>query len=157
MRVYSPDRRHYGETTVSVKLPSVSYKIVNDEDPEGRIFEVPGSPDFILTAVDKRVYTIEAQVRDAQGDVLRGKTGAQICTTEDGRFTPNVTLSANFRRQPSELAVGGLLPRYYNLLGVDKNNNSQIDLLNFERINMAYFAIYPGIASFYNTQNAINN
>lgn len=157
VRVYSPDRRHYGETTVSVKLPSVSYKIVNDEDPEGKIFEVPGSPDFILTAVDKRVYTIEAQVRDAQGDVLRGKTGAQICTTEDGRFTPNVTLSANFRSQPSELAVGGLLFRYYNLLGVDKNNNGQIDLLNFERMNMAYFAIYPSIASFYNTQNAINN
>lgn len=160
VRVYSPDRRHYGETTVSVKLPSVSYRVINDEDPEGRVFDVPGSPDFVLTAVDKRVYTIEAQVFDAQGDILKGKIGAEACITEDGRFTPNTTLSANFRRQPfnrqpEESAVVYLLDRYYNLLGVDKNENGQIDPLNFERIRMAYFNVSGGIA-YYNTQNAID-
>lgn len=147
VRVYTPDRRHYGETTVSVKLPSVKYKIVNDEDPEGKVFEVPGSPDFVLTAVDKRVYTIEAQVFDAQGEILKGKIGADICTgSEDGRFTPNNTFLKNFRYQ---------LLRYYNLIGVDKNENGVIDPLNFERINMAGFNVAGGYA-LYNTQNAIN-
>jgi hypothetical protein len=157
VRVYTPDRRHYGETTVSVKLPSVNYKIVNDEDPEGRVFEVPGTPDFVLTAVDKRVYTIEVQVFDAQGEILKGMAGAEVCTgSEDGRFTPNNTFLKNFRNQPGVLAIGGLLFRYYNLVGVDKNGNGVIDPLNFERISMAGFNVSGGYA-LYNTQNAINS
>jgi len=152
VRVYSPDRRHYGETTVSVKLPSVSYKIINDEDPAGNVFEVPGSPDFVLTAVDKRIYTIEAQVLDAQGDILRGKTGAQICTTEDGRFTPITTFLRNFRYPAGDVYAGR---RYYNLIGVDKNENGNIEPLNFERVAMDGFSNVGG-AGLYNTQNAIN-
>jgi len=153
VRVYTPDRRHYGETTVSVKLPSVSYKIVNDEDPEERVFEVPGSPDFVLTAIDKRVYTIEAQIYDAQGEKLRGSSGVACEGYIGARFTPMTTFLRNFRYA----AIAQR--RYYNLLGVDKNKNGDIDPLNLEKVNIDGFEVIVGNTRYtealYCTQNAI--
>ncbi|MCE5222845.1 copper amine oxidase N-terminal domain-containing protein [bacterium] len=129
VRFYTPDRRRYGETTVSVKLPSINYQIVNNEDPTKTVFEVPGSPDFIMTAMDRRVYTVSVQVFDAQGDILKGTAGASICEgTDDARITVTNTFLRNFQYRALSA------PRYYNLIGVDKNLNGNIDLLNHERL-----------------------
>jgi len=126
---FTPDRRKFGRHTVNVRLPSINYQIINTEDPANTVFEVPGSPDFIMTAMDRRVYKVSVQVFDAQGDILKGTAGASICEgTDDARITVTNTFLRNFRYA----ALTG--PRYYNLIGLDKNNNGQIDLLNHERM-----------------------
>jgi hypothetical protein len=145
--VFTPDGRHFGKTTVSVKLPSISYKISNDEDPNEIEYEVPGSPDFVMTSMDKRIYTVSVAVQDAQGDPLRGTAGAQICEgTDDARITVTNTFLRNFNGNYRALNN----PRYYNLIGVDKNANGKIEPTNRERINIDGFR-----GALYNTSNYI--
>jgi hypothetical protein len=153
VRVYTPDRRHYGETTVSVKLPSISYKISNDADTSNTQYEVPGSPDFVMTSMDKRIYTVTVAVQDAQGDPLKGTAGAQICEgTDDARITVTNTFLRNFDGR--YVAVNS--PRYYNLVGIDKNKNGTIDPLNRERINVDGFGQGGNSGILYYTGNYID-
>jgi hypothetical protein len=156
VRVYSPDRRSYGDTIVNVKIPSVRYTVSNDEDPNKTVYEIPGSPDFVLTALDQRVYTIEAQVFDALGRPLVGFAGDEDCEAVPARFTPFTTFVRNLRYRNTALTPAP----YYNLLGYDRNQNGKIDLLNHERINMAGFTLisgciwYPQV--YYNTGTYMN-
>lgn len=153
VRVYTPDRRHYGETTVSVKLPSISYSISNDADPANTKFEVPGSPDFVMTSMDKRIYTVTASVQDAQGDPLKGTAGAQICEgTDDARITITNTFLRNFSGSYRALNA----PRYYNLVGIDKNLNGKIEPTNRERINVDGFGQGGNNGILYYTGNYID-
>ncbi len=140
VRVYSPDRRSYGDAVVSVRIPSVRYTIVNDEDPNQTVYNVPGSPDFILTALDQRIYTISAQVFDAIGRPLVGFAAEDDCDAVPSRFTPFTTFVRNLRYRNTSLTPAP----YYNLLGYDRNQNGKIDLLNHERINMAGFTLISG-------------
>lgn len=151
VRIYTPDRRHYGETTVSVRLPSISYTIRNNEDPSQTEYEVPGSPDFVMTSMDKRIYTVTASVQDAQGDPLRGTIGAQVCEgTDDARITITNTFLRNFDGRYRALNN----PRYYNLVGIDKNHNGTIEPTNRERIDVDGFGAGRYL---YNTSNYVDS
>lgn len=100
--VYSCDRKKMGKATIKVQLPSVSYKVSNYDDPSGRTFDIPGDPDFVLTAGDNRIYKIKVSVKDAQGTPLKGVGQVvSVCggsVQEVARFTPFVTTPANFYR-----------------------------------------------------------
>ncbi|MDD4029738.1 MAG: hypothetical protein PHX86_08585, partial [Caldisericia bacterium] len=152
--VYSPDRRHYGQTVVNVKLPAIVYSFANIEDPSNTEYYVPGSPDFVMTAMDKRVYRVGLQVFDAQGEVLKGTAGANICEgTDDARVTITNTFLRNFRYRFAAM------PRYYNLLGIDKNQNGSIDVMNRERMNVAGFRSSTTLAPdafLYNTGSVLD-
>jgi hypothetical protein len=147
--VYTPDRRHYGQTVVNVKLPSIVYSFTNLEDPTNTEYYVPGTPDFVMTSMDKRIYRVGLQVYDAQGEVLKGTAGANICEgTDDARVTVTNTFLRNFRYRFANM------PRYYNLLGIDKNQNGNIDIMNRERMNVAGFKSSTTLAAnefLYNT------
>lgn len=155
--VFTPDRRHYGETVVNVKLPSIVYSFSNIEDTTETEYFVPGSPDFTMTSMDKRIYKVSLQVFDAQGEVLKGTDGANVCEgTDDARVTITNTFLRNFRYRFANM------PRYYNLLGIDKNQNGKIDILNRERMNVAGFRSpsledLPSNAFLYNTGSVLDS
>ena len=144
VRVYTPDRRSYGDTVVNVSLPDVHYTIINDEDPNQTEYHVPGDPDFIMTALDLRSYTITAQVFDAQGRPLRSFQGDEGCEGVPARFTPFSTYVRNL-----EFRSAIMTETYYNMLGYDRNNNGKIDLMNRERLNMAGFTFYGIPVTYY--------
>lgn len=157
--VYTPDRRKAGTVKIEVVRPTVSYEIINTEDPEQRIFTVPGDPDFILTAADNRLYQITAYAFNAQGIPVRGTDKeVNVCSglREYARFTPFTTRPANFdfTRTPSIYRAlyrsnssypdfltdqGG---RYYLYLGIDYNTNGKIDVLNKEAHAMGAFNVF---------------
>jgi len=116
--VYSPDRRKMGKTTVKVELPSVTYKVSNYDDPGKREFDVPGDPDFVLTAGDNMIYKIHVTAKDAQGRPLKGiGQTVSICggsAQEVSRFTPFVTTHRNYYRC--------IEPWYWHFYGTGKGN-----------------------------------
>ena len=147
--VYTPDRRKAGAVKVEVEAPTVRYEIINTEDPDQRVFTVPGDPDFILTAADNRLYQITAFAFNAQGISLKGTDkDVNICggLKEYARFTPFTTRPANFEftRKPTFVRayyqsnssyvdfMSDLGGRYYLQLGIDYNLNGKIDVLNKE-------------------------
>lgn len=157
--VYTPDRRRAGTVKVEVVQPQVSYEIINTEDPEQRVFTVPGDPDFILTAADNRLYNITAYAFNAQGIPIRGTDkDVNVCSglREYARFTPFTTRPANFNftRKPATYRdlyranssypdfltdQGG---RYYLYLGIDYNTNGVIDVLNKEAHSIGAFNVH---------------
>ena len=139
--VYTADRKRYGKTTVNVVLPTVEYSIVNTEDPQGTEFQVPGDPDFVMTAADNRIYRITATVRNAQGLLYRGITrGVSTCgggTRNTARFTPYSTRPASFdfterdRYLFAEHFLQDLYP-YTLHIGFDFSDTGRIDYRNSE-------------------------
>ncbi len=130
--IYSPNRRHMGKTTVKVVLPDISYKVINTDDSAGREFDVPGNPDFVLTAGDNRLYRITAYVKNAQDIPLKGAgTGVSVCggtATETARFTILSTAPYNFGwayNQPDYDTYTIITDRsYYFIFGTDTKNDS---------------------------------
>jgi len=156
--VYTPDRRQTGHVQVVVVNPSVSYEIVNTEDPQRTVFTVPGEPDFTLTAGDNRLYEITAIARNAQGKLIRGiNKDLNICSgvKEVARFTPFTTRPANFEfnlfpnTSNGEYHLNNTIAkyltddggRYYLHLGIDYNGNGYIDYRNKESHPMSYFNV----------------
>ncbi|MDI6860708.1 MAG: stalk domain-containing protein [Caldisericia bacterium] len=83
VQVYSPDRKHYGEVEVVVELPKVKWEIVNLEDPNGTVHEVPGDPDFVMTVGDLRFYKVTVTATDCNGNPIGGPgKPADICAPE---------------------------------------------------------------------------
>lgn len=157
--VYTPDRRKAGTVKIEVVQPTLNYEIINTEDPDQRIFTVPGNPDFILTAADNRLYQITAYAFNAQGIPLRGTDkDVNVCSglREYARFTPFTTRPANFdfARTPSKhkalYRANSSYPdfltdqgsRYYLYLGIDYNSNGKIDVLNKEAHPMGAFNVF---------------
>lgn len=167
--VFTPDRRHIGKTTVKVVLPDVSYKVVNFDDSVGREFDVPGDPDFVLTAGDNRLYKVTAYVKNAQGIPMKGAgSDISVCggsATETARFTILSTAPYNFGwayDQP-DIANGSYAPAYrltgrsYYFLyggdsgsdslsslrvGIDLNRNGNVDEANKEIFSIGGFRAY---------------
>lgn len=100
IRVYTPDRKHSGEALIDVVSPKVDYKITNMEDENKVEFDSPGSPDFIMTAADNRIYKVKVTCFDANGAALKGVTkGVSVCgggTKNTARFTPFSTRPQSF-------------------------------------------------------------
>ncbi len=157
--VYTPDRRKAGTVRVDVMSPRVTYEIINTEDPDQRVFTVPGDPDFILTAADNRLYRIDVSAFNAQGIPLRGiDKDVNVCSglREYARFTPFTTRPANFdftrkptiqqgRYQVNSSMVNFLADhggRYYLYLGIDYNMNGKIDVLNKEAHPIGAFNVF---------------
>ena len=147
--VYTPDRKRAGSVKVDVAKPTVTYEIINTEDPERRVFAVPGEPDFVLTAGDNRIYEITVSARNAQGIPIRGvDKDINVCggVKEYARFTPFTTKPANFEFMPKPRTAYGIYningsqanflidngDRYFLHLGIDYNLNGKIDPLNKE-------------------------
>jgi hypothetical protein len=147
--VYSPDRKLAGSVKVEVVKPTVSYEVVNTEDPERRVFTIPGDPDFALTAGDNRIYEITVSAKNAQGLPIKGvDKDINICggVKEYARFTPYTTKPANFeftkapRTRIGTYNLNGSSAsflidnggRYFLHLGIDYNLNGKIDVLNKE-------------------------
>ena len=124
--VYSPDRRKMGKVAVNVVLPSVNYKVSNYDDPAKREFDVPGNPDFVMTAGDNMIYKINVSVKDAQGRPLKGLgQGVSVCggsALEVARFTPFVTTHKNFYRS--------IQPWYWHFYGTGKGRWGRIQFYN---------------------------
>jgi len=155
---YTPDRRLAGSIKVEVLQPTVSYEIINTEDPERTVFYVPGDPDFNMTAGDNRVYEITASAKNAQGIPIRGiDRDINICggVKEYARFTPFTTMPSNFgfTSKPERINdifnlnrsnatfLNGNGGRYFLELGIDFNLNGKIDFNNKELKPMAGFLV----------------
>jgi len=100
VRIYTPDRRHAGCVDLDVFSPMVDYKITNIEDPNRVAYDSPGSPDFIMTAADNRIYKVKVTARDAMGVLLKGVTkGVSVCgggVKNTARFVPFSTRPQSF-------------------------------------------------------------
>lgn len=161
--VYTPDRKHCGMVTVKVKQPHIEYEVRNVES--GQVFHVRGNnstsataadPDFVMTALDNRLYNVTVTAWDAQGSLIKGiAQDVSVCSgsgQDTARFTPYIT-----RPQQWEMAYGGGLSSnpgvaeygiYYNygrfvyeyfmmeqnnsqrfrpMLGIDINNDGKIN------------------------------
>jgi hypothetical protein len=111
--VYTPDRKHCGMVTVKVKQPHVEYEVKNVES--GQIFNVRGNnstsanaadPDFVMTALDNRLYNVTVTAWDAQGSLIKGiAQDVSVCSgsgQDTARFTPYIT-----RPKQWDMAYGG--------------------------------------------------
>ncbi len=174
--VYTPDRRNFGKATVKVVLPDVTYKVVNTDDPTGTEYTSPGEPDFILTAGDNRVYHVTAYAKNAQGVPLKGAgSTVSVCggnETETARFTLLTNAPKNYgwayaqaawftsplvqpNNQYSYMAAGqdggyGNTSYADIHVGLDLNNNGQIDTGNKEIKDIGGFQAY--YYNYYSTQ-----
>ena len=155
---YTPDRRLAGSVKVEVEKPTVTYEIINTEDPDRNVFYVPGDPDFTMTAGDNRIYEITALAKNAQGYPIKGiDRDINICggVKEFARFTPYTTKPSNFEYANKPTLVPGIYhlnnsnanflandgSRYYLHLGIDYNLNGKIDFTNKELSPMAGFIV----------------
>jgi hypothetical protein len=146
--MYTPDRKHAAKATVNVVLPTAEYAIVNTEDKSGTEFQVPGDPDFMLTAADNRLYRIRVTAKNAQGLMLKGVTkGVSTCgggIKNTTRFTPYSTRPSSYdfterdRYLFAEHFLQDLYPYTLNI-GFDFNDNQAIDLKNAELYNLGGF------------------
>jgi hypothetical protein len=162
--VYSPDRTHMGIGKVKVELPIVEYNITNMEDPTGTAYNVPGDPDFVMTAADNRIYRITSTVKDARGLLIKGVTkGVSTCgggTKNTARFTPYTSRPASwdFMERDRFLFANHFMQDLYpyNLnIGFDFNDNQKIDWKNSELFLFGGFKhIHKGLV-YYNTTNVM--
>ncbi len=147
--VHTPDRKSAGSVSVPVRSPEVTYEIINTEDPDMVAFDSPGDPDFVMTALDNRIYNIKVTCRDAMGNVIRGVSdGVSICTgiKHTARFTPFTTRPENYQwtEDPEEVIdinfyssgtayfLSDLNDRYDLHIGLDLNNNGELEWTNKE-------------------------
>jgi hypothetical protein len=146
--IYTPDRKHAAKANVNVVLPTVEYSIVNTEDPSGTEYQVPGEPDFVLTAADNRIYKITITAKNAQGLLLKGVSkGVSTCgggIKNTARFTPYSTRPASFdftekdRYLFAEHFLQDLYPFTLNI-GFDFNDNGKVDWRNAELFSLGAF------------------
>lgn len=149
IRVHTPDRKRAGSVKIPVRSPEVSYEIINIEDPDMVVFDSPGDPDFVMTALDNRIYNINVSCRDAMGNIIRGiSEGVSLCTgiSRTARFTPFTTRPENYEwtEDPEEVVdinfyssgtayfLSNLGDRYDLHLGLDLNNNGKLEWTNKE-------------------------
>jgi hypothetical protein len=96
--VRSLDGSRQGIANIKVELPKVEYEIANIENPND-VFNVPGKPDFVMTAFNKNVYKVTATVRSADGKPIKGDTSGNLSaqTIDDtARITPFCTKPHNY-------------------------------------------------------------
>jgi len=146
--IYTPDRKHAAKATVNVVLPTAEWAIVNTEDPAGNEFQVPGEPDFALTAADCRLYRLRVTAKNAQGLLLKGVTkGVSTCgggIKNTARFTTYSTRPGSFdftekdRYLFAEHFLQDLYPYTLNI-GYDFNDNGKIDWRNAELFSLSAF------------------
>jgi len=146
--IYTPDRKHAAKATVNVVLPTAEWAIVNTEDPAATEYQVPGEPDFALTAADCRLYRLRVTAKNAQGLLLKGVTkGVSTCgggIKNTARFTPYTTRPASFdftekdRYLFAEHFLQDLYPYTLNI-GFDFNDNGKIDIRNSELYGVGTF------------------
>ncbi len=146
--IYTPDRKHAAKAKVNVVLPTAEYAIVNTEDPSGTEYQVPGEPDFVLTAADNRIYRITVTAKNAQGLLLKGVSkGVSTCgggIKNTARFTPYSTRPASFdftekdRYLFAEHFLQDLYPYTLNV-GFDFNDNGKVDWRNAELFSLGAF------------------
>jgi len=102
VNIYSVDRRKVGRVKVDVVLPTVTYYVSNFDDKKKTEYEVPGEPDFVMTAGDNDIYKLRVNVKDAQGRPVKGLGhSVSICGGSDleiARFTPFATPLKNYYR-----------------------------------------------------------
>ncbi|HOC53087.1 MAG TPA: stalk domain-containing protein, partial [Caldisericia bacterium] len=115
IRVYSPDRKHYGVEKVVVELPKIKYDIVNLDDESGTVHTVPGDPDFVMTAGDLRTYKVTVTITDCEDKPIggSGKPVEECAPEEEGLY-------AGF------LPFVAYTPHYFLWLGYDANEDSDI-------------------------------
>ncbi len=147
--VTTPDRRRAGSVKIQVKSPIVSYEIVNTEDPSMVAFDSPADPDFVMTALDNRIYSIKVSVQDAMGNIVRGiSNGVSLCggIKRTARFTPFTTRPANYQwaEKPLEVVANNFYSggtayflssvgnRYDLHIGLDLDNNGRLEWTNRE-------------------------
>lgn len=101
--VDTPDRRHRGVVKVQVELPRAIYSmqnlLVNPDNYKENGFPVSDGvePDFIMTAANISLYNVIAEIRDAQGNLIKGAASGQCAAGENlARFTPYTTKPDNF-------------------------------------------------------------
>jgi len=174
---HTPDRKKAGSVRIRVKSPVVDYSIVNTADPEMKTFDSPGDPDFIMTALDNRIYNVTVTVRDAMGNIITGVTeGVSLCTgiKRTARFTPFTTRPANFEWVPDPVEVvvdnfygtGGIYAiesirdRYHLHIGLDLDNNGILEWDNRELHAFGPQVVYDinrntwtNYLTYYNTTN----
>lgn len=154
VHIYTPDRKHKAVANVTVELPKVSYELfcqTIDGQLSPSTFVVPGNagdPDFVMTSVDFRMYTVNATIKTAEGKLIQGLAqSTSVCEGGGGmyaRWTPFYTREEHFNwvaapsttlgnfRRATNLPIeynywltsnGG---REYQYIAVDLNNNSQL-------------------------------
>lgn len=165
--VYTPDRRHRGWVDVQIINPKVTYSITNTEDPQLRSFEVPGEPDFIMTAADNRIYNVKVTISNAQGQLVKGVTkGVSVCgggVKNTARFTPFTTRPQSFDFFKMSCDYVPCAEVIYPHFGFDFNGDGQIKWEDQEVYSAGGFFLDPntntcfdrqGVGEvFYNTTN----
>lgn len=181
IKVITPDRRTAGSVKIPVRLPKVNYNIKNLDDPDGRVFETPGDPDFVMTACDNRIYNVAVTCYDANGKIIKGVTeGVSLCggVKRTARFTPFVTRPANYEwsTKPTQnwsqsaysngtcyyLLDSGA--RYDLHIGLDLNNNGKLEWNNKELFRFGPQNVYDfansrwtSYLTYYNSINFMYN
>ncbi|MEZ4812405.1 MAG: stalk domain-containing protein [Caldisericia bacterium] len=175
--VTTPDRRRAGSVKIQVKSPIVSYEIVNMDDPDLRVFDSPDDPDFVMTALDNRIYNIRVTAKDAMGNVIRGVSeGVSLCSgvKRTARFTPFTTRPANYgwSEEPTEVVdtnfyssgtayfLSDVGDRYDLHIGLDLDNNGKLEWTNKELHRFGPQHVFnperrsnTGYYTYYNTTN----
>lgn len=105
--VDTPDRKHRGVVKVQVELPKAIYGVQNLlVDPNyykenGLPVSDGVEPDFVMTAANLSLYGVIAEIRDAQGNLIKGAASGQCNAGEAlARFTPYTTKPDNFNYYP---------------------------------------------------------
>ena len=154
--VYTPNREHRGYVDIQIVNPHVTYSIVNTEDPQLRSFEVPGEPDFIMTAADNRVYQVKVTVSNAQGQLVKGVTkGVSVCgggVKNTARFTPFVTRPQSFDFFKQSCEVAPCAEVIYPHFGFDFNGDGQIKWEDQEIYSAGGFFLDPNTNTCFNRQ-----
>jgi len=128
--VYSVDRRKVGRVKVDVVLPNVTYFVSNYDDKKKTEYEVPGEPDFVMTAGDNDIYRVRVNVKDAQGRPVKGLgRTVSICggsALELARFTPFATPLKNYYRaiEPWFTSFYGDGAGYYRKVNMTTGNGA---------------------------------
>lgn len=154
--VYTPDRTHRGFVDIQIVNPKVTYSITNTMDPQLRAFEVPGEPDFIMTAADNRIYQVKVTVSNAQGQLVKGVTkGVSVCgggVKNTARFTPFVTRPQSFDFFKLNCDYAPCAEVIYPHFGFDFNGDGQIKWEDQEVFSAGGFFLDPNTNTCFDRQ-----
>ncbi len=132
LKVVTPDYNGWGNGSIKIGKPSVSFEITNLESDHQVTMKYPEDDKATLTALDQRIYKVKAIVRDAEGNLIKGISnlpGKMGSATDFTRFTPFMVKSG---------VVDENQPASYNHLAVSVTDDVTPNMNSIAPMNMYY-------------------